>query len=638
MSGRASVATIEHVRQANDIVDVVASYLTLTRAGKSFKALCPFHQEKTPSFTVTPDKQIFHCFGCGVGGDVFKFLQLRENVDFRESLAILANRAGIVLEESARDSGARPEHDKPTLARANDWAVRWFQRQLRDPAGSEATAYAIHRGFSEESIERFGIGLAPPRSDALLTAGRKAGLADDLMVAVGLVKRGQDGSLYDGFRNRLMFPIRDAINRTIGFGGRALGDERAKYINSPQSLLFDKSRCLFGVDTAKQAFSTERWAVVVEGYVDCIMAQQYGFAATVATLGTALTLEQVRLLQRYVDGVVLVFDSDEAGQRAADSALELFLIEKLDVKLARVPEAKDPAELLVSSGAEAFSAVLTSARDALEFKWDQVSRRYRGAGSGPDRRRAIEAFLGLLARTANLGDCDPIQRGLVLNQVGKLLALSSEEVNRQLRIVSRRLPGAPRDGGVGVRGLTVGPRNAAETAMRTLLEVLLNQPEHFEAAAHVFDPALMSDGHLKEIAIAVVEMMQAGEELKLPALISRFESVQASGLVTELQAAGERWESLAPTMQGRGSFAARVEGAVKCLEALLEQSQRDEATTDFRRKANRRPHEMPDDAGKKELRRVFAKASGGIGVFAGYRHSARQVAVDPEPESTLPAE
>ncbi|MFH1417877.1 MAG: DNA primase [Planctomycetota bacterium] len=638
MSGRASVVIIEQVRQANDIVDVVSSYVTLTRAGKSFKAPCPFHREKTPSFHVTPDKQVFHCFGCGVGGDVFKFVQLRENADFREALAILANRAGIVLEESSHDSGERAEHHKPTLARANDWASRWFQRQLRGPEGRHAFEYAVRRGFSEDSMDRFGIGLAPHGSDALLRAGRRAGLADDLMVAAGLVKRGNEGGLYDGFRNRLMFPIRDAINRTIGFGGRALGDDKAKYINSPQSVLFDKSRCLYGVETAKQAFGAERRAVVVEGYVDCIMAQQYGFPTTVATLGTALTVEQVRSLQRYVDEVVLVFDSDEAGQRAADSALELFLTEKLDVKLARVPEAKDPAELLVSAGAEAFSAVLTSARDALEFKWDQVSRRYRGAATGPDRRRAIEAFLGLLASTANLGACDPIQRGLLLNQVGKLLALSSEEVNRQLRIVSRRLPGSSRQDIGRVCDRAVGTHSAAETAMRSLLGVLLNQPEYFEAVAHVFDPDLMSDGDLKEIAAAVVEMIRADKALTLSTLISRFESVRASGLITGLQVDGER----------TGNFAATVEGAVRRLDELREQCRLNESMTSLR-EADRRAAATPEgsepvketvgaDADEQLALRVVNEVSGGIGAFAAYRHSARQAAVGPEPAAAPPAD
>jgi DNA primase len=278
-----------------------------------------------------------------------------------------------------------------------------------------------------------------------------------------------------------MFPIVDAMNRVVGFGGRTLGDDDAKYVNTSQNLLFDKGRCLYGLSTAKDAFREQKSAIIVEGYVDCIMAQQSGFAHTIATLGTALTADHVRLLRRYVDRAILIFDSDAAGQRAADQSLPLFLTETLEVLLANVPEGKDPADYLLSRGPEAFAAVLTSAVGGLEFKWKQVLRQCRGDATAPDRRRAVEEFLGLIARSGEFGACDPIQRGLVLNQVGKLLGLSGEEVNRQLRITARRLGTGPTPSTSQSEASTAAFQkpvvlDAMDAVAKAVLEVLLNAP------------------------------------------------------------------------------------------------------------------------------------------------------------------
>jgi DNA primase len=623
VSGRVSVALVEQVRQGSDIVDVVSSYVSLKRAGRALKGLCPFHNEKTPSFTVTAEKQIFHCFGCGAGGDVFKFIQLRENVDFREALTILASRAGISLEETPRQQagdGAIPS--KTDLERVNRWACRWFQQQLQKPSGTAAREYMASRGFSDESVDRFAIGYAPQSWDALCTAARSSNVPAELLSATGLARSREDGSRYDGFRNRLIFPIRDAMDRVIGFGGRTLGDDPAKYVNSPQNPLFDKSRCLYGIASAKHAFAKERCAVVVEGYVDCLMAQQHGFEHTVATLGTALTPEHVQMLRRYVDQVILLFDSDEAGQRAADNSLRLFLTERLDVRLARVPEAKDPADLLLAAGPSALQSVLTSAVDALEFKWNQIRHRYRDAATGPDRRRAIEEFLGLIAGIADLAACDPIQRGLILNQVGKLLGLPGEEVNRQLRIIARQTPGKPSAAAPARHAgrQEVGP---AGLAMRELLEVLINDPGHHASVATEFDPRLLPDGDLREIATAVVELSRDQGGFTLPGLISRFESVGTASQIMELQLAGER----------KGNFAATVEGAAARLRELREERERSDVVAILRRGSDTatEPAQVESDSsddssvndgdGQRSLLRAVSENRGGIGVFAGHRHS-----------------
>ncbi|MBN2563784.1 MAG: DNA primase [Phycisphaerae bacterium] len=583
MAGRTSAAITEQVRQASDIVDVVSSYVRLKRAGTAFKGLCPFHREKAPSFQVNPERQIFKCFGCGAGGDVFKFIQMRENVSFMEAKTILATRAGISIEEEARPNDRPAGPSKTDLERTNRWASRWFQQQLAGSAGRNVRGYLENRGISEESVRRFALGYAPDSWDSLRRAAAERGIPSQLLSMAGLTKENPDtGNCYDAFRNRLIFPIQDVMARTIGFGGRTLGEDPAKYLNSPQSALFDKKRCLYGLDSAKEAFREHRTAVVVEGYVDCIMAQQYGFGQTVATLGTALTIEHVRLLRRYVDAVILVFDSDEAGRRAADQSLSLFLTEQLDVRLAEVPEAKDPADLLLAAGAEAFQHVLTSAQDALEFKWKQVLQRYRNDATGPMRRRAIEEFLGLIASSADLGACEPIQRGLILNQVGKLLGLSSEEVHRQLRIVARR-SGPVRgvdDGGPRSERAPVTP-DAACAAMRELLGVLLNEPSYYASIATEFDPGLIPDRATREIAQAVVETAQEDPDFTLPALISRFESVETAKRIVALQTAAET----------RGNVAATVEGAVQCLQRLREQRRNDDLESGLRKVESRVPSE-----------------------------------------------
>jgi DNA primase len=614
--GQSSQGLTEQVRQASDIADVVASYVTLTRAGGSrLKALCPFHQEKTPSFHVNAERQIFKCFGCGVGGDVFKFIQLREGVDFLEARTILATRAGISLEEETRrGTGAATGPSKSDLDRVNRWAGEWFQQQLAGPGGRAAREYIQARGISEESVKRFGLGFAPPGWDGLTKAAAQKRLDPALPVAAGLIRRGQDAATgawqtYDTFRNRLIFPIRDVMNRTVGFGGRTLGDDPAKYVNSPQNLLFDKSRCLYGLDLAKEAFRGTRTAVVVEGYVDCLMAHQYGFGQTVATLGTALTVEHVRMLRRYVDTVVLVFDSDEAGRRASDNALRLFVSERVDVRVSNVPEGKDPADLLVARGKEAFDLVLTSACDALVFKWNAVLRRYKNAAAGPERRRAIEEYLSLVADSVDSGSNDAIQRGLILNQVAKLLGLPSEEAHRLMRAIPRARPaatGSPQK----VRPPQVGARaDGVSAAMTDLFGVLLNEPSYFTAVESVFDPGLIADRATSQIAKAFVEAAREGSYAGVSAFIGRFESVDAARIISDIQSAAEQ----------RGNYAATVEGAVRSIQRFHDDRRCDQMEAEFR--AAVAPSEVGGEEGSVAAQAWNQGARQRQG-FAGKRHAA----------------
>lgn len=551
------------IRESVDIVEVVGSYVTLRRAGANFKGLCPFHNEKTPSFNVHPGLQIFKCYGCGAGGDVFKFLQMRENVDFREARRMLAERAGISL-EADRPSGAGVSAGpgKSDLVRVNDWAQAFFRRQYEGPAGEAARAYVAGRGISVDVARDFGIGLALDRFEGLIEEARKVRIAPSLLVAAGLVKESDRGGLYDTFRHRLMFPIHDVTGRIIGFGGRTLGNDQAKYLNTPATSVFDKSANLFAIDRAKHTARESGRIVVVEGYTDCIMAHQGGFTETVATLGTAMTDAHASLIRRFCDRVVLVFDSDDAGQKAADRAISVTLTHGLDVTLAKVPAGKDPCDYLVSAGAEAFGALLKNGTGALEFKWEEVSRAYDASVTGPARRRAIESFLAQLAAWGGHGVIDPIQRGLLINQLSKVLSVPAEDLHRQLRRLMRRTTGgrvgqpAPVAGNAG---LSAGPMiTAAELlAQRHMVEALLNDAGQYAQVAGRFDLGALRDSALCAVGRELEASLAGGEPFDLASFIGRFESPEFGRLITDLQQAGER----------RGRYAEVVEGALAFLEA-----------------------------------------------------------------------
>lgn len=574
-------AVTQRIRDTVNIVDVVGSYVALHPAGANFKGLCPFHQDKTPSFFVHPAKQIFKCFGCGAGGDVFSFIQLREKVDFLQARAMLAERGGISLDDEHTSGSQGP--GKVDLAKANRWAADLFRRQLLGAPGAAARAYQERRQIQPEIAEAFGLGFALDGYENLLRAGRQAGHPDSLLVAAGLVRPSQRGGYYDTFRNRLVFPIIDTTDRILGFGGRALGDDPAKYLNTPETQLFEKGRGLFAINRAKDAIGRAKRAIVVEGYMDCLMAHQYGFDETIAALGTAFTDEQAQLLRRYTDTVVLVFDSDEAGQKAADRALSVSLLQNLDVRLARVPVGKDPCDFLLSAGRDAFAQLLIDAPSALEFKWRQVVSRYQNSETGPARRNAIEEFLERVASWVNAGAVDVIQRGLILNQIAKLLSLSAGEVHTRLATLQARAgrPQSVRATGQTEDGPVSPPKpDARQAALKELLQVLINEPRFGDQAEEAVETQIISDPVLARIAAEVIEWCRRGrerEDWRVDELIGRFEDPMFARVVTDLHAAGER----------QANFEATVEGALQCLRNADRITQTSAAGTEARRGTDR---------------------------------------------------
>jgi len=503
LAGRLSQATIEEVQNANDIVEVVSSYIPLKRAGKDYKACCPFHAEKTPSFFVVPAKQIFKCFGCGKGGSVFQFVMARENITFPEAVRMLAERAGVKIEEEQTGSGPASKDegtDRSRVLKAVAWAVQVFERQLQDETlGAPGREYLERRGFTAETIAKFRLGFAPDSWDALTRAAAKRGVDVELLIAAGLVVPRNDGpGCYDRFRNRAMFPIFDTLNRPIAFGGRTLGDDPAKYLNSPETIVFSKSRNLYGLVQAREAMQALRQVIVVEGYTDCIMAHQVGVEHVVATLGTSLTREHVRLLKRYVDEVLLIFDGDRAGQNAADRAIQIFLEEELGVRIVTLPNNLDPCDFLAQGRKDEFLALMKSAPDALEYKWALVRQQFGEADTVRGQRQAVEAMLAAIAAQPIWSQSsDAVKRDLLLARMAGVLGIEEKSLRESLgRMVRQNRSAARYEEEVGP-----GPQKTAEPAApprnddlrsraeRLVLETLLAAPERIAETRERLSPA-----------------------------------------------------------------------------------------------------------------------------------------------------
>ena len=381
---------LDEIRARVDLVDLVGAVVPLKRAGERWKGLCPFHQEKTPSFTVNPRLGIFHCFGCGAGGDAFEFLKRHDRLDFPEAVRLLAERTGVALptrEDTRAEPGARE-----ALYRLLDWAARQYETWLWERGDAErARRYLVERGIATDVARGFRLGYAPEGWDALLGAARQAGFAAETLLGAGLVLPRQTGSgHYDRFRGRLIFPIADSQGRVIGFGGRALAGEEPKYLNSPETTLYQKGQTLYALHLAREVMTGSHRALLVEGYIDCLMAHQAGIRDTVAVLGTALTPHHLNLLHRYADEAILFFDADRAGVEAARRAEELLersadphwwaLDRKPDtlarrglrLKVATLPAGHDPDTFLRQAGREAFEACCAAARSLLLYALDRI--------------------------------------------------------------------------------------------------------------------------------------------------------------------------------------------------------------------------------------------------------------------------
>ena len=480
--------TIDEIRSRNDIADVIGSYLSLKNAGSRFKALCPFHKEKTPSFTVSPDRQIYHCFGCDAGGDVIRFVQEYEKVDFLTALQMLADRVGMEL---SFEEGDGKSSNKRELFKIHEGVAQLYHRILLDhPDGEAGRAYLATRRLKPETVEAFQIGFAPDRFDALEKWAAQQKISFELMEQAGLMARSERGSVYDRFRKRLMFPILDEAGRVIGFSGRLIDpdDKGGKYVNSPETPLFRKSRVLFGIDKARRAMADKRTAIVVEGQLDCIRCHEAGIPHVVASQGTALTSDHARMIRRYVDEVILVLDADAAGQKAALRSSEAFIAEELSVRVASLPAGEDPDSLIRSQGAEVFLATVRQAVSALDFLID-CSAKTEDLNREAGLLRTSRAVQGLIR-------CAPgaIQRDRMVQSASQRLGLSAAALRRDMAR-SRKRPSAVQRQAAETEGAPAPPKIShppAEVALAQLLclyheKVLPVVADHLPLE-HITDP------------------------------------------------------------------------------------------------------------------------------------------------------
>ncbi len=420
---------IEQVREANDVVEVISDYVQLKRSGRNWFGRCPFHNEKTPSFSVSSDKQIYHCFGCGAGGNVINFIMEHERLDFISSVKLLADRVNIVIEVDNREP--QKKDDRAAIYNMHEVACRVFEKQLAEPSNKVAKDYLIKRGLSEETLKTFRVGFAPDRWDTVTLNVMKMGLSQEILTKSGLLMTKDSGGYYDRFRNRIMFPIADINGKVQAFGGRIFGDaEGAKYMNSPETPIYHKGRTLYGLDHSRDEIRSSRTAILVEGYMDLIRLFQEGFKNGVAGTGTAFTTEQAGLVKRFADKVFVCYDGDSAGQKAAQKAGLTLLDKGLDVRIILLPTGEDPDSFFDKRDSKAFVTVMDNALDFMTFvlKVNQDKM-----GSPTTRTAFLESLVGELALMQN-----EILRGMLASQLADEMHVPEEAVMNLMKKQTRR--------------------------------------------------------------------------------------------------------------------------------------------------------------------------------------------------------
>jgi len=517
---------LDEVQARTDIADLIGRYVPLKRAGRHFKAHCPFHKERTPSFMVNTEKQIFHCFGCGVGGNVFGFLMQHDRLTFPEAVRQLADQAGVAIPDEAAAS-SRAAH--ASLVALLEKVCQHFERRLLDPAGGQAArAYLSQRGVSERTRQAFRLGLSPSGWQGLLQGATATGVSAEELEAAGLIIRGRSG-YYDRFRHRLMFPIVDLRGRVVGFGGRSLDAQEPKYLNSPETPLYTKGRHLFGLAQAKDAILRAKAAVVVEGYFDCVVLADAGISHVVSPLGTALTLEQARLLKRYAEQVLLAFDADAAGEQATLRGIDLLVETGLQVRVAQLPQGVDPDEYLRAYGRERLEQLLEHSAGIFEVLVETALRRHPGADT-ESRVAAAQFVLPTIAKMPSA-----MMRSEYVRLLAERLQLDAGAVAEELAKAKAREPAALRP---GPGGRPRADQAAASLSVRgpegLLTALVLDEPARWTAAAQTLSLGDITDPALRRILAVVCELEAAGHPASPAQVASRVSEEGQAALVAEL--------------------------------------------------------------------------------------------------------
>ena len=494
---------IEEIRSKNDIVDVISGYVRLQKKGSSYFGLCPFHNEKSPSFSVSRQKQMFYCFGCGAGGNVFTFLMEYENFSFLEALKFLADRAGVDLPEMEYSKEAKERADlKAVLLEINKLAAQYFYVQLKSRQGEAAYRYLKNRELDDEIIKAFGLGYSNKYSDDLYRYLKSKGYKDDVISKAGLISFDEKQGVYDKFWNRVMFPIMDVNNRVIGFGGRVMGDAKPKYLNSPETMVFDKSRNLYGLNRARTSRKT--YFLLCEGYMDVISLHQAGFTNAVASLGTSLTPGHASLIKRYVNEVYLTYDSDEAGTKAALRALPILKEVGITARIIRMDPYKDPDEFIKNLGPEAFEERINKARNGFMFSLEILERNYDM--TTPEGKTE---FMKEAAKKLTEFD-EEIERNNYIEAVAKAYHVGYEDL-RKLVLKMAVQTGLATPAAKPKSTMNREKEDGNLKSQKILLTWLIEDVEIFRQIKKYITPQDFSEGLYRTVATLLYEQYESGE-------------------------------------------------------------------------------------------------------------------------------
>ena len=498
---------IEEIRMKNDIVDVISNYVRLQKKGRSYFGLCPFHNEKSPSFSVSRDKQMYYCFGCGAGGNVFTFLMEYENYSFLEAVQYLAERAGVELPKEEYSKEAKDRADlKAILLEINKVAAQYYYIQLKSERGMVAHKYLSERGLSEETIKTFGLGFSNKYSNDLYQYLRSKGYSEELIRQAGLISIDEKNGVYDKFWNRVMFPIMDVNSRVIGFGGRVMGDAKPKYLNSPETVIFDKSRNLYGLNRART--SRKPYFLVCEGYMDVISLHQAGFTNAVASLGTALTSGHASLIKRYVKEVYLTYDSDDAGTRAALRAVPIMREAGIAAKVIRMEPYKDPDEFIKNLGAEEFEKRIENARNGFMFSLEILAQNYNM--ESPEEKTTF--FQEAAKRLIEFED--ELERNNYIEAVAKAYHVSPESLQKlvtKMAIKEGMASPVKRPKTTNENKESSKKEDGNKRAQKILLTWLIDQPKLFQVIEEYITPADFTEKNYRKVAELLYEQYHTGE-------------------------------------------------------------------------------------------------------------------------------
>lgn len=518
---------IEEVRMKNDIVDVISDYVKLQKKGSSYFGLCPFHNEKSPSFSVSPGKQMYYCFGCGAGGNVFTFIMEYENYTFVEALKYLAGRAGVTLPEAEYSKEARAAADlRTTLLEIQKKAAGFYYYQLRQDTGKQGMAYLKGRELSDETIHKFGLGCSPKYSGALYQYLKSKGYSDEHLKESGLFNIDERRGMQDKFWNRVMFPIMDVNNRVIGFGGRVMGDAKPKYLNSPETKIFDKSRNLYGLNIART--SRKPYLIVCEGYMDVIAMHQAGFTNAVASLGTALTSGHASLMRRYTKEVLLTYDSDEAGQKAALRGIPILKAAGIRPKVVNLAPYKDPDEFIKAEGKEAFEKRLDEAANAFLFEVKVLEKQYDLS----DPEGKTEFFRETARKLLEFPE--ELERNNYMESLSRIYHIKFEDLRKMVNNMA--LGGASTAVSKKPEARSRKKENkedAGRTAQKLMLTWLASYPAMFDTIAGYITPADFTTPLYHQVSELVFAQHEEGE-VNPAKLLNQFSDSEEQKEVTSL--------------------------------------------------------------------------------------------------------